>query len=228
VPDTGGGGAPVPCTQLVGGTPADSTGKTGCVQCPDNAAANGVCTATEALLVARDIAQGNINATTHQLNPYTASPGMNSLAAQGSCYACLNNKSCLDDNNGDTGQECADALDLPGAAAGSGVEKCLATLGCITSTDCQGAGGIAGTSDTTAQENINLCYCGGNFAGSVCKTAGAAVNGLCVAQEVAGFGFAQSDNADILNNFGSIPTYPSGVANEIFTCGAAQKCTICE
>jgi len=215
------------CTQIVGGVLEDAKGVANCVKCPNNAAANGVCTATEALLVARDIAQGNINTTTNQLVPYTGTASNNTLAAQGSCYACLNAKSCLDDNAGDTLQECADAQDLAGAAAGSGVGQCLATLGCITATDCQGAGGLSG-SDTTAQENVNLCYCGGNFVGSACKTAGAAVDGLCVTQEVAGFGFPQSDNADILANFSAIPTFPSGLANALFSCGSAQHCTICQ
>ena len=98
---------------------------------------------------------------------------------------------------------------------------------CILNTDCQGAGGIAGTSATAAQENVNLCYCGGNNAGSVCSTAGAGVNGPCVTQEAAGSGFAASDNKDMLANFGS-NLYPYGIANHIFQCATAQKCTICQ
>jgi hypothetical protein len=203
-----------PCTQIVAGKPADSTGNANCVQCPGSAANNGTCTATEALIVQSDIAKHNVQAS-GQLNTGTAS-----------CYSCLNSKGCLDDNNSDTGNECADTGDLAGGAPGSGVNLCLSTLSCIFSTDCQGAGGITGTSATASQENVNLCYCGGNNAGSVCKTAGAGVNGPCVTQEVAGFGFAQSDNTDILNNYG-LQTLPSGSANQIFICGVSNKCTIC-
>ena len=55
-----------------------------------------------------------------------------------------------------------------GAEAGQGPALCSAVLDCILSKDCQGAGGISGTSAVAAQENVNLCYCGGNNAGSVC------------------------------------------------------------
>jgi hypothetical protein len=205
---------PTACTTA----PCASTGPNS-VQCPGSAANNGVCTATEAAIVAKDIAKGNL--TAGQLKPYV------SAANNGSCYTCLNAKSCLDDNQMDVGSECADAPDLSGGAAGSGVTQCLSTFNCILNDDCQGAGGIAGTTATTAQENVNLCYCGGNNAGSACNTSGAATNGLCVTQEAAGFGFAFTDNMDILQNFGA-KTFPSGIANHIFQCAASQKCTICQ
>jgi hypothetical protein len=204
-----------PCTQIVGGKPADSTGNTNCVQCPGSAANNGTCTATEALIVQSDVKKGNVQAS-GQLKTGT-----------GSCYTCLNAKGCLDDNNQDTGNECADTPDLSGGATGSGVTECLTTLTCIFSTDCQGAGGISGTSATSSQENVQLCYCGGNNAGSACSTAGTATNGACVTQEAAGFGFAFSDNKDILANYGS-QLFPSGSANAIFQCGASNFCTACQ
>jgi hypothetical protein len=214
-PDTGAGGGHdagiVPCTAM---------GQTGCVKCPANTADNGVCTPTEALIVEHDIAKGYLDST-GQLLPFQ----MGIPVVQGSCYSCLNANACLDDNVSDTGNECSDTGDLAGQAAGSGVQLCLDTLSCILSTDCQGAGGTAGTS--AAAPNINLCYCGGNNAGSVCKTAGAAVNGLCVAKEVAGFGYAQSDNTDILNDYVNL-ALPSGEANAIFACGVSNKCTLCQ
>ena len=86
-----------------------------------------------------------------------------SAANNGSCYSCLNTAG-LDDNAMDTGNECADS---PTTAGGSAA--CLATLSCIIAQDCQGPGGIAGTADTTSQENVNLCYCGGNNPGSACS-----------------------------------------------------------
>jgi hypothetical protein len=206
------------CTQFVGGVLADSTGNTHCIQCPASPTGDGLCTAMEAQLVGFDIAKGNITAA-NQLKAFV------SASNQGSCYSCLNTKSCLDDNSGDSVQECGDAPDLSGNAAGSGVTQCLATLSCILSTDCQGAGGLSG-SDTVSQENPALCYCGGDNPGSLCTTAGAAVDGKCVDTEVAGFGFAKSDNADILNDYGS-NSLPSGLANQIFICGFAQGCSIC-
>jgi hypothetical protein len=214
-PDTGAGGG-----HDAGVVPCTAVGQTGCVKCPANTADNGVCTPTEALIVEHDIAKGNLDST-GQLLPFQ----MGIPVVEGSCYSCLNAKGCLDDNASDVGNECADTGDLTGQAAGSGVQLCLDTLSCILSTDCQGTGGTAGTSATAA--NVNLCYCGGNNAGSVCKTAGAAVDGLCVAKEVAGFGYPQSDNTDILNNYG-LQTVPSGEANEIFICGVSNKCTLCQ
>jgi hypothetical protein len=209
------GGGPTPCTAA----PCSASGANS-VQCPGSATSNGVCTATEAAIVARDIAKGNLDGT-GQLKQYV------SAANNGSCYTCLNAKSCLDDDQMDVGSECADAPDLAGGAAGSGVTQCLATLACVLGSDCEGPGGIAGTSAVAAQENVNLCYCGGNNAGSACNTAGAATNGACVTQEAAGFGFAFTDNMDILENFGA-KTYPSGIANHIFQCAASQKCPSCQ
>jgi hypothetical protein len=203
-------GALVPCT-----TP----NQTGCVQCVGSLNSP-TCTPTEALIVAHDIANGNLDAT-GQLKAYVGP------ANTGSCYTCLNEAACLDDNNMDTGNECADTLDLTGAAAGSGVTQCLTTLRCILGSDCQGPGALPGTSANSSQENVQLCYCGGNNAGSVCSTAGTATNGLCVTQEAAGFGFAFSDNKDILANYGS-QLFPSGSANAIFQCAASNKCTLCE
>jgi hypothetical protein len=206
--DTGtSSGPPTPCTTA----PCAASGANS-VQCPGSATNDGVCTATEAVIVANDIKKGNVQAG--QL-----------LTGTGSCYSCLTAKGCLDDNNSDVGNECADTGDLAGGAPGSGVALCLSTLSCIFTTDCQGPGGVTGTS--APAPNVNLCYCGGNNAGSVCKTAGAGVNGLCVAQEVAGFGFPQSDNTDILNNYG-LQSLPSGSANQIFICGVSNKCTICQ
>jgi hypothetical protein len=211
----GGGGAPTACTSA----PCAASGANS-VQCVNSATSDGVCTPTEALIVTRDIANGNIDAT-GQLKPFV------SATNSGSCYTCLNAKACLDDNQQDVGNECADTPDLSGAAAGSGVAQCLTTLSCILGSDCQGAGGVTGTSATSSQENVQLCYCGGNNAGSACSTAGTATNGLCVTQEAAGFGFAFSDNKDILANYGS-QLFPSGSANAIFQCGASNKCSLCE
>jgi hypothetical protein len=204
------GGGPSPCTHA----PCAVTGANS-VQCPDSPTSDGVCTPTEALIVARDITNGNLDST-GQLAAYV------SATNNGSCYTCLNVKSCLDDDQMDTGNECADSPNVSGGPA-----ACLTTLGCILSTDCQGAGGIAGTSDMTTQENVNLCYCGGNNPGSACAASGVVPDGLCDAHEAAGLGFALSDNTDILLNFGA-KTLPSGIANHLFQCAASNKCTLCK
>jgi hypothetical protein len=221
-PDSG-SGTLLPCTQRVGGHLADGNGGTTCVQCPDSPTSDGVCTATEAVIVAFDVARGNVDPSTHQLKALAQAGN----STTGSCYLCLNSKSCLDDDNADTGYECADTLDLTGQPAGSGVTQCLATLSCILQTDCQGPGGIAGSSDTASEENVGLCYCGADFAGSTCTMAGGAVDGLCVTTEVAGFGFAASDNKDIINNYDSL-MYPSGSANELLACGINAGCVSCK
>jgi hypothetical protein len=199
---------PTACTS----SPCAASGSNS-VQCPNSPTSDGVCTPTEAIIVAKDIAAGNL--TGGQLKPFV------STTNNGSCYTCLNAKACLDDNAMDTGNECADS-----PATAGGPTACINTLSCIISSDCQGVGGIAGTSDTTAQENVNLCYCGGANPGSACSASGLTPTGDCDVQEAAGLGFPVSDNTDILLNFGS-KTLPSGIANHIFQCAASNKCTLC-
>jgi hypothetical protein len=200
-------GPPTPCTSA----PCSSCG-TNSVQCPANAANDGVCTQTEALLVAKDIAAGNLTAA-GQLQTYV------SATNNGSCYSCLNNFACLDDDMLDTGHECEDSPSTAG-----GPTACLTTLQCILDTDCQGPGGISGTSDPPSRESVTICYCGPN-GGTLC--AGSTVpSGLCDTQEAAGLGFPLMDSADILDNYGSF-ALPSGIANHIFQCAALNKCTIC-
>jgi hypothetical protein len=202
---------PTPCTSA----PCAASGPNS-VQCPNSPTSNGVCTPTEAALATKDINAGNLSG-----GQLIAFANTTTLAGQGSCYTCLNAKACLDDNAMDTGNECADSPTTAGGVAG-----CMSTLNCIITQDCQGPGGIAGTSDTTSQENVNLCYCGGANPGSACSASGLVPTGLCDTQEAAGLGFPVSDNTDILLNFGS-KTLPSGIANHIFQCAASNKCTIC-
>ncbi|HEX4445512.1 MAG TPA: hypothetical protein VH044_02200 [Polyangiaceae bacterium] len=209
------GGTPTACTAA-----PCATGGANSVQCAHSPTSDGVCTPTEALFVAHDIAAGNIG-TDGQVKPYVSS------TQTGSCYACLNQNACLDDDQQDVDEECSDSPDLTGGAAGSGNTLCLTALTCILRTDCQGPGGIAGTSAMASQENVQLCYCGGNNAGSLCSTAGAATNGLCVNEEAAGFGFAYTDNKDILADYGD-QLLPTGLANALFQCAAANHCALCQ
>jgi hypothetical protein len=97
--------------------PCTTAGQAGCVQCQGNA--SGVCSPTEASLVAKDVATGKATAA----GPDPA----------GSCYTCLLNGGCLDDTTfGDTGHECGD---LPAALQAN----CASTLSCILSTKCAAA-----------------------------------------------------------------------------------------
>ncbi len=128
--------------------PCTAAGQTGCVQCQGNS--NGVCSATEALLVAQDVKKGLATAA----GPDPAS----------SCYSCLLNGGCLDDTTFmDTGHECGD---LPAAqqSACSGVISCILGSSCASAAvstcycgtapvggSCQGnpaAGPINGACDT--------------------------------------------------------------------------------
>jgi hypothetical protein len=97
--------------------PCTTAGQTGCVTCQGNA--SGVCSPTEASLVAKDVATGKATAA----GPDPA----------GSCYSCLLNGGCLDDTTfGDTGHECGD---LPAALQGN----CSATITCILTQKCAAA-----------------------------------------------------------------------------------------
>jgi hypothetical protein len=168
-----------------------------CVPCAGNA--TGLCTPTEALFVQFDIDHG-----------LAAPDGGDPTSA---CYGCLWNSGCLDDTvYSDMGHECGD---LTGTLdGGSDTTLCLATASCILQTSCVNSAGVS------------TCYCGTAFQGSACATAGSAVDGTCLNQEVNGLGFPASDNTDILTNF-TAASLPSGMANEIFQCAQSNGCTAC-
>jgi hypothetical protein len=194
--DASKGGGLLPCT-TASQTPAS------CVPCAGNA--TGVCTPTEAAFVQHDIDEGNATAA--------AGDG-----ADG-CYSCLLMAGCLDDTEyQDHSIECGDlsATFNAGAQAGTADSTlCLATLSCILQTSCA-AGGVS----------VDNCYCGPTHAGSVCASAGSAVDGACLTPEVNGLGFDVSDNTDILKNFDD-NTRPAGMINQTFQCAVANTCTSC-
>jgi hypothetical protein len=179
--------------------PCTTAGQTNCVQCQGNAA-SGVCTPTEAALVQHDI---NLGIAT------VAGPD----PAAG-CYSCLNSKLALDDNKGDTGNECEDPL-TTGTAA-----QCEAVISCVLAT----GSGMAASSCAGAV--VNNCYCGPAAPGSTCQTAGSGVNGLCDTQIAAGLGFPVSDNADILKNF-TDQSRAGGIATSIFQAALTNHCNAC-
>ncbi|HXX70447.1 MAG TPA: choice-of-anchor D domain-containing protein [Polyangiaceae bacterium] len=174
------------------------------VQCSGNN--DGACTSTEAIFVNFDISKGLVTA---------AGPEPDT----GACYACLLSAGCLDDQLfGDTGHECGvdpqtGTSDLSATFTnGSGTSvnsttTCLATAQCVISTGC----------GTAANGGLTNCYCGSEGGGpSACATA-TAVNGNCKTQELAGF--LHTDNSDIINKDFTNTLEPSGMANEIFSCG---------
>jgi hypothetical protein len=186
--------------------PCTAVGQTGCVQCQGNAANNGVCTPTEAALVQHDI---NLHIAT------AAGPD----PAAG-CYSCLNSKHILDDNVGDTGNECEDTL-ASGTAA-----QCQAVLSCILGTGT----GTAGSS--CAGSVVNNCYCGPAAAGSACSTAGlpgtgaGSVNGACDTQIVAGLPSTDNNSTKVLQDLEN-QSDATGIATSIFQGAISNHCGAC-
>lgn len=187
----------------------------GTVECQGNT--SGACTATEAIFVTQDISVNKITAV-------SATPAIADVAA--GCYTCLLAAGCLDDNEfGDTGHECGDGpgattSDLPATFVnGSGTtvnstSTCIATAQCVISQGC----------GTAANGGLTNCYCGSEGGGpSACATA-TSVNGACETSELAGF--SHSDNSDIINKDFTNTLEPSGMANQIFSCGktACAQC----
>ncbi|GEM_PF-2676006 len=210
-------GSLVPCT---------SAGQTNCVSCPNRS--SGVCTETEAAFVALDIGAG---AVTVSGPDYTGSP-----SSTGSCFSCLVASSCVDNpQHGIKNRECDDIgtatfsqttatfTNGSGASVGS-VSACIGALLCVL--------GPTGQQCAANAQGETFCYCGtGGFAGlgpTTCSSNGASVNGPCLAAEVAGFTFAQSDANDIINNYtDTTGANPSGIANQILDCAQGNECTTC-
>jgi hypothetical protein len=186
--------------------PCTSAGQTFCVQCQGNAANNGICTPTEATLVQHDI---NLKIAT------AAGPD----PAAG-CYSCLNSKHLLDDNLGDTGNECEDAL-TNGTAT-----QCQAVLSCVLGS------GTGTTGSSCAGAVANNCYCGSAAAGSACSTAGlpgtgaGSVNGVCDTQIVAGLPSTDNTSTNILKDLEN-QTDATGIAMSIFQGAISNKCGAC-
>ncbi|HEY2511516.1 MAG TPA: hypothetical protein VGI39_11695 [Polyangiaceae bacterium] len=185
--DTGSTAPLAPCT---------SAGQANCVAC--SGSAGGLCSATQALFVQKDITGGQVTGTT--------------LSA-GSCYSCLLNAGCLDDVTfNDQGNECSDVPATSPVDAGSSTEAqlCLNTISCVVGSQC-------------ASSDVSICFCGPTNAGNACQTA-ANPNGACFNQEVTGLG--TSVNATVLKNY-TDKTRPAGMANQIFACAEVNSCAAC-
>jgi hypothetical protein len=205
----GGGGGLVPCT---------SAGQTNCVQCQGNT--TGVCSPTEAILVQVDITQKVATAA-----------GADSDTG---CYGCLLNVGCIDDDQfSDTGKECTDTAVLPANfknGAGTTVNSlntCLDALTCIVGGTFESQTFPGGCGATNG--GVTNCFCGPGGGGpGACPSAGAATNGVCKTQEVAGFKDVSTDSTDILGKDFTDQTEPTGMANQIISCGlSVGNCTQC-
>jgi hypothetical protein len=184
--------------------PCTAAGQSCCVPCAGSA--NGVCTPTEALLVARDIANGHAT----QMGD-----------AQDGCYTCLFNGGCIDDVTfGDSGHECGD---LPNIAFNAGAQAgtlepllCQQTLSCLLAPP------------SCASQAVSACYCGTAGVATACQgnPAPGPINGTCATQIAAGLGFPPSDGTDITKHL-TDTTLPAGVADQIFQCALTNMCTTC-
>jgi hypothetical protein len=212
---------PSPCTGV--GVPA------GCTPCTGSP--NGVCTATEALIVQRDIDKG--------------------LTGANSCYQCLLGSSCIDDTSGDSGNECGDLAGTVGAgaqAAESKSQACVNTLACILgvpysdlnpvppepSADFPGGDVSCGN---FGADGVANCYCGSNYPSTpscngASGTATPPANGTCEQLELDGLGLLQTTSGSAVLSPYTVKTSGSGMANAILKCagtnaGAAASCPVC-
>jgi hypothetical protein len=200
-PEGGGGGGLAACTVA----PCSANQ----VTCSNNAASTGgVCTPTEAAFVNLDIAA---RATT-AAGDATTNPD--------SCYACLVANDCLDVGTHFTNRECEDfgaGTFMNATATVPAATTCDAVVTCITTSSC-------------AASDSSFCYCGtGGGPSSQCATTagGAAANGPCINQEVAGLPDAKTDTSDNVGTFFGTKADPSGRANDIFACATTNVCTQC-
>jgi hypothetical protein len=174
------------------------------VQCQGNT--GGVCSPTEAALVALDISKG----ATAGNDPATG------------CYTCLFNNGCIDDTVfGDTGKECGDLSGSFTNAASSSVNAastCLATLSCVLTTGCGLTNG-----------GLTNCLCGAGGGGpSACaaQTSESPFNGACDTQEETGL--ASNVPSTVIGKEYTDTTEPSGMANQVIACGlVGNHCPQC-
>jgi hypothetical protein len=219
--------------------PCTSAGQTGCVACSDST--GGLCSPTEALFVAHDIALGLVlEAGTDPPPSYTDDAGV--FHQIKTCYACLANHSCIDNVTlGVSTKECEDVPDSGNFPLMNGVTttpaECEAVVDCILASGKTAAGDAGVPSCATpASGGPNNCYCGTDPAaqcasGSFAAPITTGVNGACAQQIANGFGaqtngFPLGDGTDIEQNLTTV-SFAAGRADQIFVCASAGKCTSC-
>jgi len=221
----GGGTASVPCTAV---------GQANCVQCSENT--NGVCDATSAVIVQRDIELGLV--TGGVLN----SSGTNE---------------CIDSTKKNyVSFDCDDLIAVPsGLSQMANIQGCLDVLNCVMGSPQAGTPGLGGTPATLGDscandmsDSVANCYCGtqepdtndcSSSPATVAQnvtTGGAGVespNGVCANAILAGFGLTTSaSNGTVITDLGNTALGP-GQAAQILQCGGsdesvgAQECPQC-
>jgi hypothetical protein len=177
--------------------PCTAAGQSCCVPCASSP--SGLCTQTEALLVAHDIAAGH------------ATPAGEGA---GNCYGCLVGASCIDDTKfGDVGHECEDLSGTIDAGARAGTDDrtlCLDALSCMISSSC-----------ASMHSGVAPCFCGAPAPSSASCGAGA-----CRQPIADGFGVPVSDPGDVLSDF-TDRTKPGGMATGLLNCAVNNGCAGC-
>jgi hypothetical protein len=204
-PSDAGADAATPACDAAALVPCTAQGQTCCAPCAGSA--NGVCTPTEALFVAHDIANGVASTAGEPSN---------------GCYPCLVASGCVDDIEfpGDTGHECGDLPDVPlGAGAQAGTTEptlCLNTLSCLLS------------QPSCASVAVEECFCGTAEFITACEgdPAPGPINGACAQQIANGLGFPPSDGTDVAKHL-TDTTLPAGMADQIFQCALTNACSAC-
>jgi len=141
----------------------------------------------------------------------------------GQCLTCLVNLAgALDDNQGDSDNECED---LPSQTA-----ACYATLDCVLNTNVGADNGSDTKSPTSptcaASHNISDCYCGAGVDTGTCASLTAAPTGTCTSVEAAGLDLATFPTTPVLNAYTNT-SLGSGIANSIFAKAQTAKCGTC-
>ncbi len=216
--------APVPCVELNNASqPIGAAGQLDCVQCNAKTGSNGVCTATEQLIVTRDIAKGLL--VGGQLDPAN------------SCYACAADSACIDTGTHTT-KNCDDLTGNVGAgaaAAKTNAQLCLDTLACILG-DAQQDGYtwtnngsyVSCGNDPSPGDGVSACYCGAAFPTiPQCDGAAAtAVNGACAAVIVDGLGgVAGTTGPSTILTENTNPTLAAGRADAFLKCAGTNAAT---
>jgi hypothetical protein len=206
------------------------------IQCDQNT--GGVCTATEAIVITRDIERGF--ATTASAHPQA-----------GSCYECLVANACIDSTTGTQitgGKECEDlGTGLVGGTAPAALtlsQACLNVLNCTLGHPQSGTPGLTGTASPTPDattcanappvsggDGTNNCFCGtAETSSSTCQSAPpispatiGSPNGACDTDILNGLGVpATTSNLTILNDLGTNANGP-GQAFLLDNCAGATS-----
>ncbi len=226
---TGSGGSVTACT-----TAPCATSGANSVQCP--ASANGVCTPTEAIIIAHDILKNGQAA---------------GVPKPTSCYSCLVLNACLDSSGGAfpagngsgvgiSNSECGDPsgagnsppfdnVNVSGATAAA-TQQCLDALTCTLTSN--GANPASECSFSQLPPSVGNCYCGAHT-GSSCLSSPAAPIGVCAS--IIDTDIGSTDPTTVLARFTDTAYSAGGVGLAILDCAltapatppAKAKCPTC-